>query len=431
MLKRKTDRSQALFEEARTYIPGGVNSPARAFQAVGTHPRFIERADAQFIYDVDGNSYIDYIGSWGPMILGNNHPDVLKTVQDTIVNGLSFGAATEREVTMAKLVCQMSPCFDMVRMVNSGTEATMSALRAARGYTGKSKIIKFEGCYHGHSDGLLVKAGSALIAEGGTPDSAGVTANCAKDTLTARYNDLDSVEKLFEDYKGDIAAVIVEPVAANMGVVLPQNGFLEGLRAICDQHQAVLIFDEVITGFRLAPGGAQELYGVIPDMAAFGKIIGGGMPVGAYGGRREIMECVAPVGKVYQAGTLSGNPVAMAAGIAQLTRLKEDPTVYQHINALGDLLYGGLIDIIETAKAECTVNHVGSLGTLFFTGGPVTDYDSAKKSNLKGYADYFLHMLDGGHYFAPAQFEAMFISYAHTEADIKSTLEEAARFFGV
>ncbi|WP_312354534.1 glutamate-1-semialdehyde 2,1-aminomutase [Aminipila sp.] len=426
-----TDKSQSLFEEAKKYIPGGVNSPARAFQAVGTTPRFIEKADAQFIYDVDGNRYIDYIGSWGPMILGNNNPEVLKAVQDTIMDGLSFGAATEREITMAKLACEMVPCFEMVRMVNSGTEATMSALRAARGYTGRSKILKFEGCYHGHSDGLLVKAGSALIAEGGSPDSAGVTANCAKDTLTATYNDMNSVESLFEQYKGDIAAVIIEPVAANMGVVLPKEGFLKQLREICDINKTVLIFDEVITGFRLASGGAQQLFGIKPDMATFGKIIGGGMPVGAYGGKREIMECVAPVGKVYQAGTLSGNPVAMAAGIAQLTYLKNNPTVYEHINALGEMLYGGIAEIVKNAEADCHVNYIGSIGTLFFTGEAVSDYTSAKKSDLKKYADYFQHMMNSGNYFAPAQFEAMFISHAHTESDIKKTLDDAARFFGV
>lgn len=430
-MNSKMDKSVYLFEEAKKYIPGGVNSPARAFQAVGTNPRFIEKADAQFIYDADGNKYIDYIGSWGPMILGNNNPVVLEAVQETILNGLSFGAATEREITMAKLTCEMIPCFDMVRMVNSGTEATMSALRTARGYTGRNKIIKFEGCYHGHSDGLLVKAGSALIAEGGSPDSAGVTANCAKDTLTAKYNDIDSVQKLFEEYKGDIAAVIIEPVAANMGVVLPKEGFLKQLREICDVNKAVLIFDEVITGFRLSSGGAQELFGITPDMATFGKIIGGGMPVGAYGGKREIMECVAPVGKVYQAGTLSGNPVAMAAGIAQLTCLKENPQIYEHINSLGEMLYGGLKDIIETAKVECSINHIGSIGTIFFTKGPVVDYDTARKSDLKQYAKYFLHMMDNGNYFAPAQFEAMFISNTHTEDDIKKTLRDAARFFGV
>ncbi len=427
----KTERSQALFEEAKKYIPGGVNSPARAFQAVGTTPRFIEKADKQFIYDVDDNKYIDYIGSWGPMILGNNSSIVLEAVEETIKNGLSFGAATEREITMAKLVCDMVPCFEMVRMVNSGTEATMSALRTARGYTGRSKIIKFEGCYHGHSDGLLVKSGSALIAEGGSPDSAGVTVNCAKDTLTAKYNNIDSVEKLFEEYKGDIAAIIVEPVAANMGVVLPENDFLKKLREICDLNNTVLIFDEVITGFRLSAGGAQELFGVTPDMATFGKIIGGGMPVGAYGGKREIMECVAPVGKVYQAGTLSGNPVAMAAGIAQLSYLKENPSVYTHVNNMGDMLFNGIKELIDIAKVDCSINHIGSIGTMFFTGGHVSNYDTAKQSDLSKYADYFKHMLANGVYFAPAQFEAMFISNSHTEEDIKYTLDVISRYFRI
>lgn len=426
-----TQKSEQLYAEAQKYIPGGVNSPARAFRSVGVTPRFIEKADAQYIYDADGNQYTDYIGSWGPMILGSNHPVVRQAVIETVSDGLSFGAATEREITMAKLVCEMVPSFDMVRMVNSGTEATMSALRTARGYTGRNKIIKFEGCYHGHSDGLLVKAGSGLIAEGGSPDSAGVTPNCAQDTLTAIYNDFDSVQKLFELHKGEIAAVIVEPVAANMGVVLPNENFLKQLREICDVNKTVLIFDEVITGFRLALGGAQELFGITPDMSTFGKIIGGGMPVGAYGGKKEIMEVVAPLGPVYQAGTLSGNPVAMAAGLAQLTYLKDHPEIYDHLNHLGQKLYGGLSDIVKMAKAECTINHIGSIGTIFFTGDEVTDYTSAKKSDLTKYTDYFLHMLNHGNYFAPAQYEAMFISNAHTCEDINATLEAAAKFFRV
>ncbi|MEG1929614.1 MAG: glutamate-1-semialdehyde 2,1-aminomutase [Anaerovorax sp.] len=425
-----TERSKQLFEEAQKYIPGGVNSPARAFRAVGTTPRFIEKADGQFIFDVDGNAYIDYIGSWGPMILGNNHPVVREAVAQTIINGLSYGAATEAEVVMAKLVCELVPSFEMVRMVNSGTEATMSALRAARGYTGRNKIMKFEGCYHGHNDSLLVKAGSGLIAEGGTPDSAGVTPGCAKDTLTAIYNDFASVEKLFALHKGDIAALIVEPVAANMGVVLPKEGFLKQLREICDVNGTVLIFDEVITGFRLALGGAQQLFGITPDLSTFGKIIGGGMPVGAYGGKGEIMEVVAPMGPVYQAGTLSGNPVAMAAGIAQLTYLKENPNVYQRINQLGEQLFSGLEKIVKSTHMPCTVNHIGSIGTLFFTAEKVTDFASAKTADLQQYAKYFLHMINNGVYFAPAQFEAMFLSAAHREEDIKNTLEEAAKFFG-
>ncbi|HYE67671.1 MAG TPA: glutamate-1-semialdehyde 2,1-aminomutase [Anaerovoracaceae bacterium] len=423
-------KSKKLFEEAQKYIPGGVNSPARAFKAVSETPRFIEKADGAYIYDVDGNQYIDYIGSWGPMILGSNNPAVLKAVQEAIVKGLSYGAATEAEVTMAKLVCELVPSMEMVRMVNSGTEATMSALRTARGFTGRNKIIKFEGCYHGHCDSLLVKAGSGLM-NSGIPDSAGVPVGCASDTLTANYNDFDSVERLFEENKGEIAALIIEPIAANMGVVLPDPVFLKKIREICDVNKTVLIADEVITGFRMGIDGAQGLLGIKPDLSTFGKIIGGGMPVGAYGGKREIMEMVAPLGPVYQAGTLSGNPVAMAAGIAQLTELKNHPEIYTHINALGAMLCGGLRDIIKTAKANCVVNHIGSIGSMFFTGEPVTDYASAKKSDTTAYADYFRHMLNSGVYFAPAQFEAMFISNAHSEQNIKDTLECAAKFFGV
>lgn len=427
-MNSNTKKSEALFAEAQKYIPGGVNSPARAFRSVGATPRFIEKAEAQYIYDADKQKYIDYIGSWGPMILGNNHPIILSAVKEAAAEGLSFGAATEREVTMAKLLCELVPCFEMVRMVNSGTEATMSALRAARGYTGRHKIIKFEGCYHGHCDSLLVKAGSGLIAEGGTPDSAGVTPGCAKDTLTAKYNDLEEVKALFAQYKGEIAAVIVEPIAANMGVVIPKSGFLQGLRDLCTENGTVLIFDEVITGFRLALGSAQEITGIIPDMATFGKIIGGGMPVGAYGGKREIMEVVAPLGGVYQAGTLSGNPVAMAAGIAQLTYLKDHSEVYTKINSLGDRLFGGLAEIAKKSGLPCTVNHIGSIGTMFFTKDPVFNYDTAKKSDIKEYARYFLYMLEGGSYLAPAQFEAMFISAAHEEADIDATLGKVAEF---
>jgi glutamate-1-semialdehyde 2,1-aminomutase len=423
-------RSNQLFEEAQKYIPGGVNSPARAFKAVAETPRFIEKADGAYIYDVDGNKCIDYIGSWGPMILGSNHPVVLKAVQDAIVKGLSYGAATEAEVTMAKLVCELVPSVEMVRMVNSGTEATMSALRAARGYTGRNKIIKFEGCYHGHCDSLLVKAGSGLM-NSGIPDSAGVPAGCASDTLTATYNDFDSVEQLFEENKGEIAALILEPIAANMGVVLPDPEFLKKIREICDVNKTVLIADEVITGFRMGIDGAQGLLGIKPDLSTFGKIIGGGMPVDAYGGKREIMEMVAPCGPVYQAGTLSGNPVAMAAGIAQLTELKNHPEVYDHINHLGAMLCGGLAEIAETAKAKCVVNHIGSIGSMFFTDQPVTDYASAKTSDTAAYGTYFRHMLNSGVYLAPAQFEAMFISNAHSEQDIKNTLECAARYFGV
>ncbi len=424
----RDNRSKALFQEAVKYIPGGVNSPARACGAVGATPRFIEKADEQFIYDADGNKFVDFIGSWGPMILGNNHPAVLEAVEAAIKDGLSFGAATEREIEMAKLVSELVPSMELTRMVNSGTEATMSALRAARGYTGRNKIIKFEGCYHGHSDGLLVKAGSGLIADGGTPDSAGVTPGCAQDTLTAKYNNFESVESLFEAHKGEIAAVILEPIAANMGVVPPKEDFLQGVRDICTAEGAVLIFDEVITGFRIALGGAQSMLGITPDLSTFGKIIGGGMPVGAYGGKKEIMEVVAPLGGVYQAGTLSGNPVAMAAGIAQLTYLRDNPRVYTHIDGLGAILFEGIDAILQERNLPYTVNYVGSIGTLYFAEGPITDFDSAKKADLQKYAAYFRHMLNSGFFIAPAQFEAMFISDALTEEDILATLAAVDAF---
>lgn len=426
----QTNRSKELFAAAGTVIPGGVNSPARAFLSVEETPRFIERAEGAYIYDVDGNSYIDYIGSWGPMILGNNHSVVLQAVQEAVTKGLSYGAATEAEVKMANLVCELVPSVEMVRMVNSGTEATMSALRAARGYTGRSKIIKFEGCYHGHCDSLLVKAGSGLM-NSGIPDSAGVPAGCAEDTLTATYNDFDSVERLFAENPKEIAALIIEPIAANMGVVLPDLNFLKKIREICTVNQTVLIADEVITGFRMGISGAQGLLGFSPDLSTFGKIIGGGMPVGAYGGKREIMEMVAPCGPVYQAGTLSGNPVAMAAGIAQLTYLRDHPEVYTYINALGKMLCDGLREIVARAKTDGVVNQIGSIGSLFFTGKAVIDYASAKTADTTSYGTYFRHMLSHGIYLAPAQFEAMFLSYAHREEHIRETLEAAAEFFRV
>ena len=406
-------RSEQLFSRAVKVMPGGVNSPVRAYGSVGQTPRFIVRADGAKIYDADGNCYTDYVGSWGPMILGHNHPVVLKAVQKAAENGLSFGAATENEVKMAELVCEMVPSVEMVRMVNSGTEAVMSAVRAARGYTGRDKIIKFSGCYHGHSDAMLVRAGSGAMTAG-VPDSAGVPAGCAGDTLTAEYNDLKSVERLFAENRGKIAALIVEPVAANMGVVEPKPGFLPGLRRLCDENGSVLIFDEVITGFRLAPGGAQEYYGVRADLTTFGKIIGAGMPVGAYGGRREIMSLVAPSGPVYQAGTLSGNPVAMAAGLAQLNLLRTHPEIYQKLDELGNRLRAGL----KKALPHCTVNGVGSLSCVFFTEHPVTDYATARASDTDAFRRYFAHMLENGVYLAPSQFEAMFLSYAHTEGDI-------------
>jgi glutamate-1-semialdehyde 2,1-aminomutase len=423
-----TTRSKELFAEAKNLIPGGVNSPVRAFRSVNRDPVFISSAQGAYVTDVDGNRYIDYIGSWGPMILGHNSREVLEAVQTAARRGLSFGAATEGEVQMARLMTSLVPSLEMVRMVNSGTEAAMSAIRAARGFTGRDKILKFAGCYHGHCDSLLVKAGSGLL-NGSTPDSAGVTAACAADTLVAQFNDLESVERCFDTNKHHIAAVIVEPVAANMGVVCPAPGFLEGLRERCTAEGTLLIFDEVITGFRLGLAGAQGLYGIRPDLTAFGKIIGAGMPVGAYGGRRDIMEVVAPSGPVYQAGTLSGNPIATAAGIAQLTYLRDHPEVYTRTATLGTALFSGLARIAEQARAPCCVNHTGSIGSLFFTPGPVTDLPSARRSDTTAYAAYFTHLLDHGIYQAPAQFEALFVSNAHTETEINKTLEIAERFF--
>lgn len=414
-------KSEQLFERAVKHLPGGVNSPVRAFLSVGGSPRFIESADGAYIYDVDGNKYTDYINSWGPMILGHNHEVIRKAVIEAAQKGLSYGAATEVEVEMAELLCEIVPCFEMVRMVNSGTEAVMSAIRAARGYTRRSKIIKFEGCYHGHSDGLLVKAGSGVMVAG-IPDSLGVPSNVVKDTLQAKYNDLDSVIELFEQNKDEIAAIIVEPVAANMGVVLPEEGFLQGLRQLCTKHRALLIFDEVITGFRLSLSGAQGYYNILPDLATFGKIIGGGMPVGCYGGRREIMEMVAPVGPVYQAGTLSGNPVAMAAGMAQLKYLKEHPEVYTKINELGEYFRNRVDELFGRYNLKYQVTGIGSLACLFFANSKVTDYETAKTADTKEYARYFRFMLEHGVYIAPAQFEAMFFSYAHTQQDVEDTI---------
>ncbi|MCL2409843.1 MAG: glutamate-1-semialdehyde 2,1-aminomutase [Oscillospiraceae bacterium] len=411
-----TAKSDSLFLRAQRFLPGGVNSPVRAFKAVGGQPRFVASADGAYITDVDGNRYLDYVGSWGPMILGHNHESIREAVIKAAQNGLSFGAANALEVDMAELMTSMVPNLEMVRMTSSGTEAVMSALRVSRGFTGREKVIKFAGCYNGHADSMLVKAGSGALT-GGAPDSAGVTSGAAKDTLIATYNDLESVETLFEQNKNEIAAVIVEPVAANMGVILPEPGFLEGLRKLCDAYGALLIFDEVITGFRLAPGGAQARFGIKADLVAFGKIIGGGLPVGAYGGRRDIMQTVAPLGKVYQAGTLSGNPVAMAAGIATLTQLRDNPGIYTHIETLGKRLADGL------SKIGNTVNQIGSLVCMFMTKSPVTSYETAIKSDTEAYAAYFRHMLENGIYLAPAQFEAMFISAAHTESEIDKTIE--------
>jgi glutamate-1-semialdehyde 2,1-aminomutase len=421
-------KSEQLFEEAVKYIPGGVNSPVRAYGSVGLTPRFIEKADGAYIYDVDGNKYIDYIGSWGPMILGSNNEEVYQSVVEACRNGLSFGAATEMEIKMAKLICELVPSIEMVRMVNSGTEAVMSAIRVARGFTGRNKIIKFAGCYHGHSDSMLVKAGSGVMTAG-VPDSAGVPVGCTEDTLTAIYNDIESVEALFNQCGKDIAAIIIEPVAANMGVVLPESGFLESLRKLCDENDSLLIFDEVITGFRLGIDGAQGYYGIRPDLTTFGKIIGGGMPVGAYGGRREIMEKVSPVGAVYQAGTLSGNPVAMAAGYTQLNILKNNPDIYKKMNATADQLFEGIKGILKEYNLKYTLNHVGSLGSLFFTDNVVSDYTSAKTSNTQAFKEYFKYMLNNGIYIAPSQFEAMFVSYAIGEEEVRETLSTLRDYF--
>ena len=421
-------RSETLFQAAQLVMPGGVNSPVRACRAVGTYPRFLAEGKGSHVIDVDGNEYIDLICSWGPLILGHCHQAVEEAVLEAVRHGLSFGAPTEIEVKMAELVTKMTGT-EMVRMVNSGTEAVMSALRLARGATGRSKIIKFAGCYHGHSDSMLVKAGSGALT-GGAPDSAGVPAEMAADTLTARYNDAASVRSLFEANPGQVAAVIVEPVAANMGVVPPQPGFLEALRGLCDAYGALLIFDEVITGFRLSAGGAQRHYGVHADLFTYGKIIGGGMPVGAYAGSRKLMEQVSPLGAVYQAGTLSGNPVAMAAGLAQLEILENNPDVYTALERKGKRLQEGLQEIFRKAKVPAQVNRAGSILTVFFSKTPVTGYDQARACDLERFAKWYRGLLEHGIYAAPSQFEAMFLSTAHQEEDIDAILvaaEEVAK----
>lgn len=423
----KIERSEQLRERAVKVMPGGVNSPVRAYTAVNETPRFIERAKGAYIYDADGNAYIDYIGSWGPMVLGHNDERIVEAVRKQLEKGMSYGASTELEVEMAELITSAVPFCEQVRMVNSGTEAVMSAVRVARGFTGHDKIVKFDGCYHGHSDMLLVKAGSGVLTQG-MPGSAGVPANCTADTLTAQYNNISSVQVLFDAYPDQIACVVIEPVAGNMGVVLPQPGFLEELRALCTKYGTLLIFDEVITGFRLGIDGAAGRFGITPDLVTYGKIIGGGMPVGAYGGRGDVMRCVAPVGNVYQAGTLSGNPVAMAAGIAQLTILKEDPTVYETLEVLGERLRAGIKKAVQDLGVAITVNGIGSISTLFFSENEVTDYESALKSDTEMYASYFSHMIGSGNFIAPSQYEAMFVSSAHSESDIDKTLEGIRTF---
>lgn len=418
-------RSKELFEKAKEYIPGGVNSPVRAFGSVGRTPRFIASAKGSRITDVDGNEMIDYVCSWGPGILGHAPQRVIEKVKDACDYGLSYGAPTEREVQLAQLISELVPSMEVSRLVSSGTEAVMSAIRVARGYTGRDKIIKFKGCYHGHSDGLLVKAGSAALTTS-VPDSAGVPADYTKNTLVALYNNKESVEALFQENPEQIAAVIVEPVAANMGVVLPEPGFLEFLRKITRENGALLIFDEVITGFRLALGGAQEYYGVIPDLTTLGKIVGGGMPIGAYGGKREIMDMVSPVGPVYQAGTLSGNPIATAAGLETLRILKEDPEIYARLEKKTERLAQA---VREAGKDKVSVNQIGSLLCVYFTQGEVKDYESATSSDTKEYAKYFGYLLDHGIYAAPAQFEAMFVSDAHTEEDLEKTCAVICDYF--
>lgn len=419
-----TKTSDSLFQRAQQKIPGGVNSPVRAFKSVGRNPVFIKKALGSKLRDVDGNEYIDYVGSWGPMILGHAHPVILDAIQKAAIDGTSFGAATEREIEIAELICSIMPSVEMVRMVNSGTEATMSAIRLARAYTGKEKIIKFEGCYHGHADSFLIKAGSGAMTLG-VPDSPGVPASVAGATLTARFNDLASVEKLFANFPDQIAGIIAEPIVGNMGCIPPDKEFLQALQKLCTQHKALFIVDEVMTGFRVALGGAQQLYGISPDITTLGKIIGGGLPVGAYGGKKEIMQMVAPSGPMYQAGTLSGNPLAMAAGIAMLTMLKNDPSIYTALETLTATLESGIADIVQRFHLPLTQNRVGSMFTLFFTSTTVKDYDTAKTSDAKLFGKYFNEMLSRGIYLAPSQFESAFMSAAHTDSDINRTLTAA------
>ncbi|OGP07845.1 MAG: glutamate-1-semialdehyde-2,1-aminomutase [Deltaproteobacteria bacterium RIFCSPLOWO2_12_FULL_43_16] len=422
-----TTNSKKLMQRAQKLIPGGVNSPVRAFKAMGGNPLFIKKAKGSKIYDADGNSFIDYVGSWGPAILGHSHPKVNAALKKAVDRGTSFGAPTELEVTLASLVLEAFPSIDMVRFVNSGTEATMSAIRLARAYTKRDKIIKFEGCYHGHSDGLLVKAGSGA-ATLGVPDSPGVPADIAKNTYTAIYNDITSVEDILRNDSEGVACIIVEGVPGNMGVVLPQSGFLKALRDLCNQHSIVLIVDEVMSGFRLCYGGAQKVYDVVPDITCLGKVIGGGLPVGAFGGKRKIMEMLAPSGPVYQAGTLSGNPLAMTAGIETLKILK-GKGVYEKLEKTTKELCDGLEEIAKKRGIPVQIARAGAMFTLFFNERPVDNYEDAKKSNLERFAKYFRKMLESGIYLAPSQFEAVFVSLAHSKTDVEKTLTAAEKVF--
>jgi glutamate-1-semialdehyde 2,1-aminomutase len=417
-----TTLSKQLYKEASRYIPGGVNSPVRAFKSVGGNPIFIKKGKGSKIYDVDGQQFIDYVGSWGPHIFGHN-PDFIKNaLLESIENGTSFGAPTELELKMAKLIVELVPSVEMVRMVNSGTEATMSAVRAARGYTRKDKIIKFEGCYHGHADYFLIKAGSGALTLG-TPDSPGVTKANAADTLVATYNDINSVKKLIKENKKEIAAVIIEPIAGNVGVIKANDSFIKELRELCSNEKIILIFDEVMTGFRVSSGGAQKLYKLKPDLTTFGKIIGGGLPVGAFGGKKEIMEMVSPRGPVYQAGTLSGNPLAMSAGYAALSHIKKNPDIYAQLEEKSNYLETGFRENFKLMNKKFTLNRVGSMMSLFFTENDVTDYKSAVSSDTILFGKYFLSMLMKGIYLAPSQFEALFVSTAHTIEDLNLTIK--------
>lgn len=426
LIKRMNNitNSKALFDQAKNLIPGGVNSPVRAFRAVGGEPLFIKSAQGAYLIDEDDNKYIELINSWGPMLLGHNNEQIREAVIKATGRSLSFGAPTRQEVEMAELIIDMVPSVERVRMVNSGTEATMSAIRVARGFTGRDKIIKFEGCYHGHGDSFLIAAGSGAITMG-VPDSPGVTKGVAGDTLTAPFNNLLAVQELVEANRNQIAAIIIEPVAGNMGCVLPAEGFLQGLRSICDKAGIVLIFDEVMTGFRISEGGAQKYFGVLPDMTTLGKIIGGGMPVGAYGGKKEIMDCVSPSGPVYQAGTLSGNPVAMAAGLAMLHQLRGNKELYTRLEEKTTRIVKGIQSQLEKNDLGYTINHIGSMFTLFFTEAKVYDFESARKSDLQQFGKYFRAMLHRGVYLAPSQFEALFVSDAIDDANIDQIIEAA------
>ena len=421
------EKSKVLFEQAKKYIPGGVNSPVRAGKSVGIYPLFISKAEGCYLWDADGTKYTDYVCSWGPMILGHSHPEVLKAITEKLPMGTSYGAPTAIEVDMAETIIKMVPSIEMVRMVNSGTEAAMSAIRLARGYTGRNIIVKFEGCYHGHADSLLVDAGSG-VATLGIPGSPGIPEKIAGYTMSLPFNNLDNVINAFEKFGKDIAAVIVEPVPANMGVIIPDTDFLKGLRKLTQENGSLLIFDEVISGFRISLGGAQQFYNIMPDLTCLGKIIGGGLPVGAYGGRKEIMEHIAPDGNIYQAGTLSGNPLAMAAGLSTLNLLK-DSNIYKDLEAKGDRFFNGLKDAAENAGLDIVINHIGSLGSLFFTGEPVTDFASAKKSDTAFFKKFYKKMREKGIYLAPSPFEAYFVSIAHDNEVIDKTIEIASDCF--